>query len=80
MDQSYPENGRFFLSKKPNEIDSTELTYHALRAINLYNDNTQEVKVLGLKKRALIDYFMTKTISASHSENLKQAVVSIKAA
>ena len=22
MDQSYPDNGRFFLSKKPNEIDS----------------------------------------------------------
>ena len=39
-----------------------------------------DTKVLGLKKRALIDYFMTKTISASHSENLQQAVVSIKAA
>lgn len=70
MDQSYPDNGRFFLSKRPNEIDSAELTYHAIRAINLFNDMSPDTKVLGLKKRALIDYFMTKTVSASHSENL----------
>lgn len=80
MDQAYPDNGRFFLSKRPNEIDSAELTYHALRAINLFNTVAPETKVLGLKKRALIDYFMTKTSAASHSENLRQALVSIKAA
>ena len=80
MDQAYPDNGRFFLSKRPNEIDSAELTYHALRAIKLFNAGSPETKVLGLKKRALIDYFMTKTSAASHSQNLRQALVSIKAA
>ena len=79
MHQAYPDSGRFFLSKKPNEIDSVELTFHAVKAINLYNEMAPDNKVLGLKKRALIDYFVTKTIAASSSENIKQATMSIKA-
>ena len=80
MSQAYPESGRFFLSKSAGEVDSTELSYQALRAISLFNENYPENKVLGLKKRQLIDYFMIKTVAASSSENLAQAVTSITAA
>ena len=30
MKEAYPENGRFFLPKNPNKIDSAQLTYHAI--------------------------------------------------
>lgn len=80
MDQSYPVSGQFFLSKQPYDIDAAELTYYALRSINLYNEMSPGNKVLGLKKRELIDYFTAKTIYASSTGNLKQALTSIKGA
>ena len=79
MKEAYPENGRFFLPKNPNKIDSAQLTYHAIQTINVFNEIAPDNKVMGLKKKAIIDYFMTKVIAASDSDNLALANMAIKA-
>ena len=45
----------------------------------MFNKHATNERVLGLKKKALIDYFMTKVVSASDSGNLALADLSIKA-
>jgi len=45
----------------------------------VFNEISPDNKVMGLKKKAIIDYFMTKVIAASDSDNLALANMAIKA-
>lgn len=52
-------NGKFFISKNVHTVDTTKLTYHALKAANLFGRQAGG-DVKGIKHKELIDYFVTK--------------------
>ena len=72
--EAYPASGKFFISSNP-FTKTSELTYHAVKAINLFERMTDGA-VKGLKQKSLRDYFVTK---AETSEDMGQITDSLKA-
>lgn len=72
--EAYPASGKFFISSNPSS-QTSELTYYAVKAIDLFERMTDGA-VKGLKQKSLRDYFVTK---AESSEDLGQIVDSLKA-